>query len=214
MCITEQGWREWKEVDWNEALFEHFFRDVDGKDQPVSRILVTEEELINVVSDKETDAHEVKEAFLNVIRTPSHIDFNKKITGYSTNIKVGYRENIIPPFFIILAFSCFVASPTEGDIRDAGDFRKRLAMLLNHDISTSDYPLTNLAHLWNSLSDWIDWVRIKGVSYRRLELPPKDRRVRIGYSINLAFPPRKDQIALVELLNVSVQGAKTTYPRA
>lgn len=200
MICDAKKWREWTEKDWEVALFRHFFVD-DGSDHPVNRVPVTSDELIKVVSDPDANCREVEEAFLNSVRTPSHVEFNHKLAGYRIDPETGWKEPTIPPFFIPLIFSCLVASPPEGEIRNIGDFRKRLASLLGHDQPNRNYPLDRLALLWCAFSKWLDWRRSSGDPYRRLELPPLDSRVRIGYSINLAFPTRKDQITLVAVLS-------------
>ena len=191
-----KGWQDWTREDWNEALFKHFFIDSNGDDRPVSRIPMTMDELIKIVSDSGADAKEVEEAFIRVIKTPSHIIYNHRLKKYHIDPKTGWKDSSIPPFFFELAFSCLVASPPNGEIRNNGDFRDRLAMLLGHDKTLAIYPLDRLPHLWGALSDWLNWRRSAGEQYRRLELPPPDYRTLIGYSINLTFPPRKDQITL------------------
>jgi hypothetical protein len=201
MSARDRNWRDWTAGDWNEALFEHFFRDSDGEDRPVQRIPVTRGELVKIVSDPEADAQEIQEAFLRVVRTPSHIDLNHRLSGYPVDRKAGWIGSAIPPFFIELAFSCLVASPPDGEIRNDGDFRKRLAMLQGHDQTVANYPLEWLAPLWRAFCKWLDASRAAGHPYRRLELPPLDHRVRIGYSINLVFPSRKDQITLTKVLS-------------
>lgn len=200
MSAKDRSWREWTEVDWNEALFEHFFSDSDGSDHPVNRIPVTSDELIKIVSDLGADAHEVQEAFLRVVRTPSHTDYNHRLSLYPIDPKTGWKGSTLPEFFFELAFSCLAASPPNGEIRNNGDFRNRLSMLLGHDQEVANYPLDILPHLWRAFSIWINCRRSTGEPYRRLELPPLDHRVRIGYSINLAFPLRKDMITLTKIL--------------
>ena len=202
MSARDRDWRHWAARDWNEELFKHFFRDSDGEDHPVYRIPVTRDELVKIVSDSEADAREVQKAFLRTIRTPSHIDFNRRLSRYRIDPESGWKGSTIPPFFVDLAFSCFVASPTDEEIRNDGDFRRRLARLMGHNQTTARYPLEGLADLWRAFSKWLDGIRSVGEPYRRLELPPLDsNRVRIGYSINLAFPSRKDQIVLTQVLS-------------
>lgn len=193
------NWRKWTRENWNVLVFNHFFNDTKNEDRPVYRIPVTEKELKKIVSDSDAKAKEVQEAFLSAMRTPSHIEYNQRLKSYVIDAKKGWGKGGVPPFFIELAFSCLVASPPDGVIRDIGDFRNRLALLLNHDISTSNYPLDILPKLWRAFDRWIFWRRATGDTYRRLELPPLDHRKRIGYSIKLAFPPRKDFIKLTEL---------------
>lgn len=199
--MKDRQWQKWTVQDWNEALFEHFFLDSDGEDRPVHRIPVTGDELLKIVGDPTGDADEVQKAFLTVIRTSSHIEFNHRISRYPTDPQVGWRGAGIPPFFAELAFSCLVASPSDGEIRDEGNFRSRLALIMNHDLSSAKYPLDTLATLWKAFGRWLNTRRAAGSRYRRLELPPPDHRVRIGYSIKLAFPSRKDMENLIRVLS-------------
>jgi hypothetical protein len=61
--------------------------------------------------------------------------------------------------------------------------------------------LAELANLWRAFSKWLDVMRDKGMPYRRLELPNPGREVRIGFSLKLAFPSRRDHDALVSLFS-------------
>jgi len=201
MHDLKRDWKDWTREDWNEKLFLHFFYDSDGEDRPVRSIPVTLDELAKVVSDSGADTHEIQEAFLGVVRTSSHIEFNHRLSRYHIDQKTGWKGEEIPPFFVELAFSCLVASPPDGEIRNDGDFRNRLALLLGHEQTAANYPLERLASFWRAFSKWLDERRTVGDPYRRLELPPLDHRVRIGYSINLAFPSRKDLINLIDVLS-------------
>ena len=200
MQTLKNSWQSWNRDEWNEALFLYFFYDSDGEDNPVHRISVTPDELSKIVSDFGADTYDIQNAFLGVIRTSSHIEFNHRLSSYDISPGIGWDGEEIPPFFIELAFSCLVASPPDGEIRNIGDFRNRLALLLDHEESVANYPLSTLAPLWRAFSRWLDVRRAAGDPYRRLILPHLDHRVRIGYSINLAFPSRKDLIILTEIL--------------
>ncbi len=209
MVAVEHQWQKWRMQDWNEALFNHFFLDSDSEDNPVHRLPVTRDELIKVVNDPDADADKVQEAFLSTLRTPSHIEFNKRMRQYPIDPRIGWKGTGIPPFFVELAFSCLVASPPDDEIRSEGDFRKRLALLMDHDQAVAHYPLETLASLWRAFSRWLDTMWAAGSPYRRLELPPQDYRTLIGYSINLAFPSRKD---LEKLIRVLSAGGLTSNP--
>ncbi len=92
--------------------FLHFFHDSDGEDRPVHRIPVTSVELVKIVADSGAGAQEIQEAFLRVVRTPSHIEFNHRLSRYPIDRKTGWKGAEIPPFFIELAFSCLLAAAT------------------------------------------------------------------------------------------------------
>ena len=207
---SEKNWRHWTRREWNEQLFLHFFYDHDSEDCPVYRIPVTSDELAKAVSDLDATPQDIEEAFLETVRSPTHIDFTHRLARYSIDPKSWWVETEIPPYFFELAFSCLVASPPNGEIRSQGDFRKRLAMLLKHDLSIASYPLKELPNLWLTFSAWLDRRRSDGLHYRRLELPTLDYRKRIGYSVKLAFPSRKDEIILTRVLSTGeFEGAPT-----
>ncbi|MEZ4863838.1 MAG: hypothetical protein R3C14_21120 [Caldilineaceae bacterium] len=196
--IEKSDWRSWSRANWNEAIFKHYFLDSDGEDLPVYRIPVTPNELVKIVRETDIAVEEVQEAFLKTVRTPTHIDYNHRLANYNFDLKIGWQGHRIPPFFIDLAFSCFVASPPNEDVKKEGDFRRRLALLMEHDPGVS-YPLAELADLWRAFSQWLDVMRNKGKPYRRLELPHPGREVRIGFSLKLTFPSRRDHDTLVGL---------------
>jgi len=195
------NWSTWTLAEWNEALFNHYFLIKNDEDTPVFRIPFTNDELTIIVSASKADPHEIEESFLKAIRTKSHLKYNRRLSQYCIDSKLGWNAVTTPPFFVELAFSCLVASPVDGEIRDVGDFRKRLTLLLGHDQSIARYPLRPLSNLWVAFSQWLDWRRESGEPFRRLELPPLDYRVLIGYSINLAFPSRRDQKILTQTLS-------------
>src|SRR5690606_40671199 len=63
------------------------------------------------------------------------------------------------------------------------------------------YALEGLAVLWEAFARWLRCKRQRGAPYRELVLPDPGGMTRIGYSIRLAFPPRKDHLRLIQLLH-------------
>ena len=83
---------------------------------------------------------------------------------------------------------------------------------MNHSRAKANYPLKTLPTLWIALSRWLDMKRDAGGSYRRLDLPPPGSKVLIGYSINLAFPSRKDLDHLIRVLSTGDLPSVPTFP--
>ena len=83
---------------------------------------------------------------------------------------------------------------------------------MDHDQTVARYPLVPLAPLWRAFGRWLDTRRVAGSPYRRLELPPLDHRTLIGYSINLAFPSRKDLEKLIRILSADGLTADPPIP--
>jgi hypothetical protein len=54
--------------EWNEGLFAHFFSVADEDDAPVTRLVVTPEELQHAVGDDTNAQNAVREAFLETMR--------------------------------------------------------------------------------------------------------------------------------------------------
>lgn len=193
------SWLEWDAPAWNTALFRHFFGATGPDVRPVTRLVVTPEELRRTTGDTGVDPERVKEAFLDAVRLRPR-DFRRKLSDGQLDRKGDWPESRVPPFVVYLLFTCFVVSSIETEVIREGDFRKRLRTLLDHPESTT-YPLEGLAALWNAFACWLDRRRREGAPYRALILPDPGWMVRIGHSIRLAFPPPKDQIRLMQLLH-------------
>ncbi len=191
-----ENWRMWSLEDWNNALFKHYFIFGEGGDAAVTRISITKEELARATRDENASPEEVSERFLDVIRN-DRLSFNRALSEmYRRSLQ---KTSSIPPFCIYLLFTCYVASGDEQVLRD-GDFRVRLGKLLD-DLPRTQYPLSDLAKLWKKLRDWLQEERgIRNEPYRELILPKPGHMSRIGYSVRLAFPNRRDRLKMTELL--------------
>jgi hypothetical protein len=189
-------WQQWTEVDWNVALFEHYF-NAGEDDAPVTRLVVTARELAEVSGCDYKQLEELEERFVSIVRrTPDRIN---------ARFRPGYFQWPVcteaPGAIVYLLFSCYVASGTD-QVLSEGDFRRRMARTLGHSVETS-YPLDGLAGMWENLQSWLAKARAAGCPYRELVLPNPGRMTRIGYSLRLAFPSRRDQIILNEIISSS-----------
>ena len=192
--------QSWTISEWNKRLFEYFFSiSVEG-DEPVTRLVVTPEELQRVVGNDAISQDDVRDIFLKAIRV--RLKAEKKLLWDAFNLERHHTERYaIPPFFAHLVLTCLAASYADDDGRAQGNnFRKWLNTLLGRAPEDPNYPLYDLPELWGKLVSWLDEARRRGESYRELVLPKPGRMRLIGYSVNLAFPPRKDQAHLIKLL--------------
>ncbi len=205
-------WKEWDESDWNEALFLHFFSIEKGGARPVSRIVITAAELAGITADPGASEEAARDAFLNVLSVSPRV-LRRKLSRDSLDGRRDWPDRTAPPFFLYLAFTCFVVSSMDRQIKDVGDFRKRMAGLMGHDPSTS-YALPDLEALWRALEAWIRERRASGAPYRELILPDPGWMKRIGYSVNLSFPPRRDLLKLIRLLAKEGFDEEPTIPAA
>lgn len=190
MNEPDRHWTDWERCDWNAALLRHFFVTKGETVRPVVRLLVTPDELSRAVGETSENAELVRDAFLMAIRCPA-----KKFRRFlSTDVLENWNEEEdLPPFFVYLIFTCFVASGFDENVVEEGNFRERIRTLLGHPSHSS---LPDLAKLWRCFQDWLDKQIDEGAAYRPLRLPDPGHMVRIGYSVRLAFPRRKDLIQL------------------
>lgn len=183
-------WSAWDEEQWNHALFLHYFGSNDD-DLPVSRLRVTPEELARAIGADPTAAGEVEKKFVSILKTtPTRI--RERLGGKLGSFSPPYDQP--PRAAIYLLFTCYVASASE-EMRDEADFRRRLGIILNHPLGTS-YQLEGLGEMWIHLRDWLTHARNAGQAWRELVLPDPGRMVRIGFTLRLAFPQRRDLLLL------------------
>jgi hypothetical protein len=197
-------WSDWNEEQWNHALFFHYFGPNDD-DLPVARLRVTPEELAIAIGADRGEIGEVEKAFVAVLHTTPHrirARFSGDFFGFSSQ----YDQ---PPRAVIhLLFTCYVASASE-EMRNEADFRRRLAIILSHPSGTS-YQLEGLGKMWRQFQHWLARARATGQPWRELVLPDPRRMVRIGFSLRLAFPQRRDQLLLDRILAIEGIGPEPT----
>lgn len=193
--MTPQPWSQWKELDWNRALFLHFFGP-DENDEPVTRLLVTARGIAKAVRAEAGQEAEVEESFRKVI-TASPTRINARFRGDEFVFSPPFNE---PPQAVLhLLFTCYVASAGDEELRSFGDFRHRMAKILRHSDEPT-YPLDGLGRMWQQFHSWLERSRRAGFTWRLLRLPDPGAMVRIGYSLKLAFPHRRDQALLEQIL--------------
>lgn len=195
--------------DWNRALFQHFFVTQNETARPVSRLVVSPEELAKAAGVPGIDPQSARESFLAAIRC-SPPKFRWQLSS-ARLIRGVWDRKEPPPFLAYLFFTCFAAASLDTETVDEGVFRERLRQLLKHPVGTS-YALTELPILWRAFAAWLDKRREEGAPYRALVLPGPGRMTLIGYSIRLAFPSRVDRLRLVDLISAADWGATPTVP--
>ena len=185
----------WQLDDWNRALFEHYFAEATDP-TPVTRLAVTSEELGKAVKNV-VGPDEARKSLINVLRkTLSHRSLGSDARKRAEPWKP--TADAIPPFLTHLLFTCMVVGDVAELLQSEGDFRRRLRGLLGWG---SGHGLNKLPALWRLLRDWsnIQYERQRPV--RRLVLPsPPAHLAIIGYQYSLAFPTRRDQERLRDIL--------------
>lgn len=189
-------WREWRLRTWNERLLEHFFGRRNRESTPVVVLLVTPEELKTAVGDFDADADAVRNAFVSAVRSEiaragSLFEDASDYQGWP-----GPPPFDLPPRFVAhLAFTCIAASESSDELGDEHSFVSRLRELA--DGRVPDASLQHLRALWEQLAAWLSE---NSHAYRPLRLPDPGGLTRIGYSVKLAFPDRRDQKVLSDLV--------------
>jgi hypothetical protein len=194
---TGPEWQSWGLPQWNEALLDYFFRVRDGDTTPVSRLVVTGEELRHVVGDDQTSPLEIRNSFQQLIQRRLRTEA-KSLCSDARSLRRG-RSETIPPFFGHLILTCLAAAESSEDGPPEGNFRARLNHLLGVPDKIS-YSLDHLPSLWEELRSWLIQARERGEGYRELILRRRPHLQLIGYSVELAFPWYKDQRVLIDLL--------------
>lgn len=192
--MTTKPWPQWTESEWNGALFEYYF-GCDENDAPLTRLVVTGRGLTQAVGGEPAQVPEVEERFRKVLSaSPQRI--NARFGGSDFSFSAPYDEP--PRAALHLLFTCYIASGSDEVLSEA-DFRRRMAVVLHHPEGTY-YPLQGLGRLWERLKEWIARARASGHAWRDIFLPDPGRMVRIGYTLRLAFPHRRDRTLLAEIV--------------
>jgi hypothetical protein len=103
----------------------------------------------------------------------------------------GLRPRSSPIYYL-----CIAASESSDELGDEASFISRLRDLTQDQLP--DHSLQMLPRLWENLADWLAATPRK---FRPLLLPNPGSLTRIGYTVKLAFPDRRDQKQLSELLD-------------
>ncbi len=202
-------WRDWGAAAWGLALLRHYFMGYDA--WPVSRLVISSEELAKAAGAEESDAEAARAAFLRAVQCSAE-EFRRHLSRASLEPGAWNRREP-PPFLAWLFFTCYAAAPPDAETVDEGVFRERVRQLLGHDLGTT-YPLGDLSLLWEEFATWLQERRNDGEPYRALRLPDRGWMTLIGYSVRLAFPRREDRLRLRVLLAASGVGPNPTVPEA
>ncbi len=186
-------WQKWDYFEWSEALLEHYFGVTENVD-PVRALVVVGAELVRVVGDPEAKPDDVERLLVEKVVRPAC----KK--GFWLHAKELMRSSK-PRYLGHLVTACLAA--TDLDDTDENSYITRLAELTTP--ARGELNLEVMAELWRCLSRWLDDHSDK---YRPLLLPDPGGWTRIGHTMKLAFPSRRDQANLAKLLssrNLSVE---------
>ncbi|WP_157499788.1 hypothetical protein [Lysobacter sp. Root983] len=192
--MAESGidWKMWGVEQWNERLLEHFFSN-RGDDPPVAVLLVTSDELARVTGDPSATSDEARSSFVDAVkrtvRSKGLLEDASNYQGWPTQPPLSR-----PKFVAHLVLTCLAASESSEELADENSFIARLRNLVEGPANS----LSILPTLWVNLRNWL---ALHDVSYRRLVLPEPGGLTRIGYSIKLTFPDRRDQQRLSQLLD-------------
>jgi hypothetical protein len=188
-------WRSWRLQQWSEQLLRHYFGRRDEGDVPVVALLATPEELARAAADPSADPAEVRDFFIATVRKTvayaSLLDHASDYEGWP-GPPPPYR---VPRFVSHLIFTCIAASESSEELASEGSYLQRLRELAGGVLP--DHSLQWLPTLWENLAAWLE---ANAEGYRPLKLPDPGGYTRIGYTVKLTFPDRRDQRALSELL--------------
>jgi hypothetical protein len=192
------SWKSWNLQTWNARLLAYLFGR-DEHDSAVVVLLVTADVLARVTTDPLASPDDVRDFFVEAVRTG--IRHSRSLLEDASNYE-GWpgpppRERH-PRFVAHLLLTCIAASESSEELRDEGSFVLRLRELTGDQLP--EHSLSMLPRLWEHLSAWLESNR---QDYRALHLPDPGNFTRIGYTVRLAFPDRRDQRQLSELLDRS-----------
>jgi len=196
-------WRSWQLQEWNEHLLRYFFGRRTEDDPPVATLLATPEQLARATGDASVDATEVRNAFVAMV--VEAVGRHRSLLDHASNYQDWPRppaQDRAPWFVSHLFFTCIAAAESSEDLGGEGSYVQRLRELAGGMLP--DYTLQWLPTLWTNLAEWLE---ADTRSFRSLKLPDPGGFTRIGHTVKLTFPDRRDQRVLSELLaNAGLQG--------
>lgn len=199
LIVGADDWRGWELATWNRRIVRHFFLRGADREGPVGTLLVTPEELARVVGAPAGLAMDVRDALVQ--RVQRQIRRQKSLLGDATEYDSWPRPppvEEIPRFVAHLTVTCLAAAESNEDFANEHSFIVRLRELTGDQLP--DASLADLPRLWSNLAAWLATDRNRR-QYRSLALPDPGGFTRIGYSIKLTFPDRRDQAELSRLLD-------------
>ena len=180
---VDDDWQRWNRYDWSAALLDHYFLRASGRAAAVDFIDASEDSLASCIGAHPSDGTNVREHFLDVIaRSAQGGSPWRKVTGQSPDRWFAY---------LVAACSVFIDSQRADEQAYIEPLRDRLG-----ESFTSS--LDELPDLWTQLETWLEE---NSDAYRPLALPEPGGWSRIGHTVKLAFPPRRDQVRIATYLD-------------
>jgi len=201
-----RSWRQWSCDEWSHQLVDFFFVREPGSeekdDDSVTALAVTPEDLRDATRDVDADPLEVRDAFVSAVQR--QLQKTHRSLCADANDRGGWTPCVTherPHFVSHLTLACLAASECSEELVDERGFQARLNALAGNHVGNHDPKC--LPVLWELLVQWLENCRGRGEPLRELVLPEPGGLSRIGHTVRLAFPSRRDQRLLVELLDES-----------
>ena len=206
------AWGRWNCDDWSGQLVEFFFAQSGiDEDDPVTTMVVTPETLKAVSGDPAASESEVRDAFVSAVRrrlgeTARSLCADASDYGDWTPGLVYER----PHFVSHLVLACLAASELNADLVEESGFQAHLDALAGAHVRHHNPRC--LPELWRTLTRWLDNCRARDIRMRELIVPDPGGYTRIGQTVKLAFPARRDQEILVSALGeVGLRGFEPPF---
>lgn len=185
MPKSDDDWRKWSVDDWSKRLLDHYFARNGADEEPVRVIVAVDTEFSSITGDLETDPADIVAGFIEKMN---------RAVGSRNLWKVASEKAGLSQWkaLAFLILGCVIAVDHEED--DPNGFLDRFDKNTN---GRGTNGIEAMSALWETMRDWL--YEHDG-EYRRLELPDPGGWNRIGYTVRLAFPSRRSQLALYELL--------------
>jgi hypothetical protein len=194
----DNNWTAWNLERWNWRLLNYFFRVVDDRPDSVVVLLITADELARAAGAPSAESENVRAAFIEAVRTG--IRRTGSLLGHASDYQgfpeASPRSDAPPRFVAHLLFTCIAASESSEELGNEGQYLARLRDLTGDQLP--EHSLPTLPRLWQHLATWL---QANSGRYRPIVLPNPGGLTRIGHTIKLAFPDRRDQKRLSELLD-------------
>lgn len=190
-------WQDWTYTYWNLQLIERWLY-VDQDDEllavPIDRIPAMPEQLSLIVGANVLEANSVADALIR--QAKNELPSGTSFCGFSEYTPWTPDSSNPPHYFGMLWVTCLIAY---GYPVVEGSFDERVTAVLGRSHNYQCLP-----QLWQDAAAWTRRRRSAGEPVRELQLPPttEHRRI-IGHSHFLAFPNRRDRIALANVLGES-----------
>jgi hypothetical protein len=194
-------WKDWSEQHWNIKLLHYCFVR-KASENSGQGIPSTEEDLVFITGDRESEPADLAQALVNRVREYS---VNHGLSPARLLIQRleswNYKSASPPRFFAFLWTTCLIAQGFPSPF-EKGEFHKRYARDEVYGSNERQHLSKNLPAAWIQLAKWLDRTDIfDGQEHRRLVLPTEDpQRSIISHSWKLSFPCRADRKRMHDVL--------------